>query len=168
MTRKRTSTSTSSISVWKICEMKHYFRKLNSSCCRRLLKLQNIYPTFFLNMFRFLNKLSWFGVSDVTISLATWQSTNAQPRRCWHDRTENSKPISESTNCYSWSVDYDKTTFFVCILRVSYRGPVFGRNFFESDLAENFTIGASRDVESILKFSDFFLIPLGRYSLITY
>jgi len=47
-------------------------------------------------------------------------------------------------------------------------GPVFGRNFFESDLAENFTIDAARDVESIMKFSGFFLAPLGRYLLITY
>ena len=47
-------------------------------------------------------------------------------------------------------------------------GPVFGRNFFESDLAENFIMDAARDVESILKFSGVFLAPLGRYSLITY
>ena len=168
MTQKRTSTSTTSISVWKICELKQYFRKLNIKCCRRLLKLQNIYSMFFLNMFRFLNKLSLFGVSDVTKLLATWHSTTAQPRKCSCSWLKSSKSTSNVTNYYSQPQNDDKTTFFIfALFRVS-RKPVFGRNFLESNLAENFTIYVAHVLGPILKFSDLFLIWFMRYLLITF
>jgi len=130
VTKKRTSTSTTSISVWKICELKQYFRKLNIKCCRRLLKLQNIYSIFFLNMFRFLNKLSLFGVGDVTKLLATWHSTTAQPRKCFCSWLKSSKSTSNVTNYYIQPPDDDKTKFFLSALfRVS-RKPVFRKKVF--------------------------------------
>ena len=42
------------------------------------------------------------------------------------------------------------------------------KQFLESDLAENFTTNVVRAVDSILKFLDFFLLWLKRYSLISF
>ena len=168
MTQKRTSTSTTSISVWKICELKQYFRKLNIKCRRQLLKLQNIYSMFFLNMFRFLNKLSLFGVGDVTKLLATWHSTTAQPRKCSCSWLKSSKPISNVTNYYSQPQMMIRQHFSFLHCLGSLENRFFGRKFLESNLAENFTIDAAYVLEPILNFSDLFLIWFMRYSLITF
>jgi hypothetical protein len=76
VTQKKTWTSNATVLVLKICEFRCHFRKASGTFCRRLLKLQYTYATVFLTMLRFFKKLSLSGVSDVTNSLVTWQSTN--------------------------------------------------------------------------------------------
>jgi hypothetical protein len=66
VTQKRTSYITECISIQKICKLRQYFSKPNSTFSRRLFGLQNFYPNCFLSMSRFSEKLSLIVVSDGT------------------------------------------------------------------------------------------------------
>jgi hypothetical protein len=134
--------------------------------CRQFKGLYNRCWKFFTSMHRFFKKFDFLFVDDVTLLLATWQSTSIQKKSCSYIWMKVADQF-EKIQILPWNLEIMIThTFPFWSLIGTLGGPFLWRKILESDLAESFAIDVAGVPESIVKVLYFFHIWLERYSLI--